>query len=241
MSILNAVLGGASILGGLLGASKQAKAAKQAAAAQERAMQEQLRLQREQQEYARAQYQPYQEYGASELAQLRDPNASFMASPDYQFRLQGGLNAVTQNRATRGTLQSGATLKGLSNYGQDTAANEFGNWYNRKMQGVGIGQGAVGGLVNAGSQYANNAGNVYGNIGQNQAQLAYDKGNLQAGQFGMLSGAAQGAIGSPFVNSLNNRYFTKPVNNAFAGGFGGGIGGGIAGGMSSGLGGFYRG
>jgi hypothetical protein len=211
--ILNAVLAGAQLLSGFLGSSKQAKAAKQAAEAERRAQEQALALQREQFAYAKEQNAPYQAIGLAGLNALRDPNANFTASPDYQYRVNQGLGAINENRLARGMFQSGATGKALTQYGQREGSNEFGNWYNRQMGLVGVGQGGVGNAQSAGSQYAVNAGNIYGNMGQIQANRYNTLGNIQANQFGMLSGAAQGAIGSPFANQAQsglNRYFSKP-------------------------------
>jgi len=158
MSILTAVLGGASLLSGILGSNKQAKAAKQAAEAERRAQEQALALQREQFAYAKELNAPYQATGLAGLNALRDPNANFMESPDYQYRVNQGLSAINNNRLARGMFQSGATGKALTQYGQREGSNEFGNWYNRQMGLVGIGQGGVGNAQGAGSQYATNAG-----------------------------------------------------------------------------------
>jgi hypothetical protein len=52
--------------------------------------------------------------------------------PGYQFRLDEGLKAIERARASKGLLNSGATLKDLVRYSQDYASNEFGKAYDRK-------------------------------------------------------------------------------------------------------------
>jgi hypothetical protein len=55
--------------------------------------------------------------------------------PGYRFRLDSGLGALQNSAAARGTLRSGATLKGLNDYAQNFASQEYGNVANRSLQG----------------------------------------------------------------------------------------------------------
>lgn len=48
---------------------------------------------------------------------------NFKNSSGYNFDLKQGTNAITGNAATNGLLNSGSTLKAVSNYGQNTANN----------------------------------------------------------------------------------------------------------------------
>lgn len=52
----------------------------------------------------------------------------FQASPDYNFRLKEGSRNLNAFNAAKGVLGSGAALKSLVDYGQNTAAAEYGNW-----------------------------------------------------------------------------------------------------------------
>lgn len=51
--------------------------------------------------------------------------------PGFQERLKQGQQALERSAAARGTLLTGGTLKGLQQFGQDFASNEYGNVYNR--------------------------------------------------------------------------------------------------------------
>ena len=53
--------------------------------------------------------------------------------PSYQWRLQQGQDALERSAAGRGGLQSGATLKALTNYAQGAASQEYQNAFNRFM------------------------------------------------------------------------------------------------------------
>jgi hypothetical protein len=93
----------------------------------------------------------------------------FQADPGYAFRLSEGQQALERSAAARGGLFSGGMLKDLTKYNQDFASNEYGNafnrWninqsnkYNRLANLAGLGQVSTGQLVNAGQNYANQAG-----------------------------------------------------------------------------------
>jgi len=54
--------------------------------------------------------------------------------PGYQFRLRSGREALERGAAARGTLRTGGTLRDIMDYGQNFAAQEYGNIYNRALQ-----------------------------------------------------------------------------------------------------------
>lgn len=190
-SIAAATIASSAIAGGaaLYGASQQSKAAKKAASAQQNATNQTLQLQREQYNQTRADQEPWRLAGVNALGQLSDPNANFQASPDYQFRMNAGLEGVTQNRAVNGLLNSGSALRGLNDYAQNTASNEFGNWWNRQSGLAGVGQAANTANQQAGSNYANNSSNALMNNANQQGQSAYYQANAQAQGAGQLAGA----------------------------------------------------
>lgn len=64
--------------------------------------------------------------------------------PSYQFRFGQGQQALENSAAAGGTLLSGNTLKGLINYGQNAASQEYGNAYNRALETYGVGAQAAG-------------------------------------------------------------------------------------------------
>lgn len=181
-----AVIGaGASIYG----ASQQASAARDAANASKKATDATLALQREQYNQTRADQEPWRLAGQNALGQLANPNANFQASPDYNFRMQAGLEGVTQNRAVSGLLNSGSALRGLNDYAQNTAASEFGSWWNRQAGLAGVGQAANQTNAQAGSAYANSSQNALMQNAQTQGQSAYYAGNAAAQGAGQVAGA----------------------------------------------------
>lgn len=118
--------------------------------------------------------------------------------PGYQFRLAQGEQAIQNAKSANGTLFSGATAKGLSDYAQNTASNEYGNVYNRAMQQyqtqlnsqntlynryaglAGTGQQATQQANQSAQNYANQGTNTYLTTGAQQGQYALDAGSARA-------------------------------------------------------------
>lgn len=65
--------------------------------------------------------------------QTPDENA-VLSDPGYKFRLSQGQKALETSAAARGTLNTGGTLKGIVDYGQALASQEYGNVFNRAVQ-----------------------------------------------------------------------------------------------------------
>lgn len=167
------IAGGAAIAGGAMASSASKKAAKTQAASADRASQ----IQQENFEQTREDLMPYKQAGDTSLNQLMGQMGSngyfnqtytgqdIYSDPSYQFRLQQGQDAIQSSAAAQGGLLSGATLKALQNYGQESASQEYSNAYNRfnadqtnrynRLSNlVGIGQNAAAQVGNAGAQTA---------------------------------------------------------------------------------------
>ena len=128
----------------------------------------------------------------------------FETDPGYMFRLSEGNKALSRSGAGR-VLDSGATMKDLLRFGQNTASDEFLNAYNRDaankarkfnfLAGVsGSGQQAANTLVNAGTQISNNIGNSIAARGNARA----------AGIVGTYN-----SIGSGINNAIQNYQFDR--------------------------------
>lgn len=166
-----AVVGAATVAGSMYSSRQAGKAAKTQAASADRASQ----IQQENFEQTRKDLMPYKQAGDTSLKQLMGQMGSngyfnqnftgqdIYSDPGYQFRLQQGQDAIQSSAAAQGGLLSGATLKALQNYGQESASQEYGNAYNRfnadqtnrynRLSNlVGIGQNAAAQVGNAGAQ-----------------------------------------------------------------------------------------
>lgn len=129
------------------------------------------------------------------------PEDIMKMDPGYQFRMDQGLNATKNSAVARGGLDSGATLKALTRFGQDYASGEFGNVYNRLAGVSGAGQTATGQNQASGTNMANNVSN-----------LTTDAGNARAA--GIVGGAnawgnAATGVGSAFNNYQNSEILRK--------------------------------
>ena len=170
-----AMVGAAAVgaAGSAYASKKSSSAAKTQAASADRASQ----IQQKNFEQTRKDLMPYKQAGDTSLSQLMGqmtPDGYFnqtytgqdiYSDPSYQFRLQQGQDAIQSSAAAKGGLLTGATLKALQNYGQESASQEYSNAYNRfnadqtnrynRLSNlVGIGQNAAAQVGNAGAQTA---------------------------------------------------------------------------------------
>lgn len=117
--------------------------------------------------------------GSAEGNALAGPDYSaFYQSPDYQFRMNEGLNAVQGSAAARGGLYSGNALRGIQDYGQGLAAGEFGNYVNRQLALAGMGQAATTQAGQGALMTGANVGNLL--VGQGNARASGIVGQTNA-------------------------------------------------------------
>ncbi len=127
----------------------------------------------------------------------------FQADPSYAWRLGQGVKAQDQSAAAKGTLLSGAQQQALTDYGQNSASQEYANWYNRLM-----GQ-------NTYNLQGNLATNAQG-FGEQQQQYADQTGQWN-NALAMLTGVA--GMGNSATSSLAgaNTGATGAAGNALTG------------------------
>ena len=221
------ISGGASLAGGLIGASGARKAAETQAAATREA----IAQQRQMFDIQNEQLRPYRETGYSALSDIAGMKPyltkqfgqeDFQAGidPSYNFRLQQG-NLATTNLANRsGGLIGGNALQGLTDYGQGAASTEFQNAFNRfqgqrtniynTLAGIaGIGQ-------NAQQQTTNLAKDVTGNIGQATIGIGNAMAGGQIGVANALSGGFQGAGDAYTLSNMLASKGNAPTNYGVA-------------------------
>lgn len=140
--------------------------------------------------------------------------AAFKTSPDYQFRFGEGIKALDRSAASKGMLLSGAQTKAVSDYGQNTASGEFGNYLNRLYTLAGLGNSTQQGLAGTNSGLSASSGNLT------------TQGGIARG-----SSYAQGAnaLASGIGQATNNAMFLGTLGlTGGMGGWGGGGGGGVS-------------
>ena len=118
-----------------------------------------------------------------------DPTSALKNTPGYSSRYNEGLK--TANNSIAGSMLSGNALRGLTDYGQTFASNEFNNEFNRRSALAGIGQNAD-----------TTAGNWSIGQGGNAANLALQQGQNQSNMYGNMNNIAQGTI-SNYLNYQN--------------------------------------
>lgn len=130
-------------------------------------------------EQQRADQEPWRQSGMKALAGLEGNNfmQDWQKDPGYQFRMNEGMKAINANASARGGLNSGATLKALTRYGQDYASSEYDKAYNRNYN-----------RLSSLAGFGNNATNM-----NNQNAGAYGQ-SVAGNQIGMGNAAASNQI-----------------------------------------------
>lgn len=109
----------------------------------------------------------------------------FTNSPGYQFGLKQGQDAVTSSRAASGGLQSGATLKALTEYGQDYAGTKANDYLNQLFSVAGFGQAAT-----------NNTNALQSNYGNSVARTNEQTANALGSSYATQANAWNNALGN---------------------------------------------
>jgi hypothetical protein len=235
---------GAMALGSIAGGIISAGGAQDAARTQADAANRAADLQKQQFDQQMALQEPYRQAGLTGQNRLMEllglgGNAGaagygqyardfgmqdFQQDPGYQFRLGEGLKAMSRQAGARGGLISGQTMKGLEDYRQASASQEYGNAFNRyqtnrqnQLQPLGnlmsSGQAAASNQAGQAGQYGVNAGNLMGQAGQ--AMAAGQMG--AANSIGNALSSSASAYGNYLQSSQNqanfNRMFPSSVSN----------------------------
>lgn len=148
----------------------------------------------------------------------------FQADPGYQFRMDEGNKGIERSAAARGGQLSGATMKALARFGQDTASNEYQNSYNRfnndqttqynRLSGIaGTGQQQVNALGQAGQNYAGSVGNNTMNAANNVANNTIGAGNARAASYMATGNAVNNAIGTGVNTWQQQNYLNNMGSN----------------------------
>lgn len=145
-----------SIAGGLLGSNAAGNAADAQVAASGAATAEQRR----QFDLIRSDLAPFREQGVNALLQFAQENLGPLeATPQFNFLLNQGVNALDRSAAARGKLLSGQQVKAVQGFGNDLARQSSDARLNRLASLAGIGQSAT----TSGGQFGANAAANIGN------------------------------------------------------------------------------
>jgi hypothetical protein len=198
-------------------ASKQAKATTEAANISAQGNREALALQQRMYDEGVARQQPWLQAGTgaiNELAAGLAPGGKYSTpfsqtnwqqDPGYAFRLSEGQKALDRSAAARGGLISGGALKAAARYGQDMGSQEYQNAFNRyygernqmlnPLQSLaGVGQTSANTIGASGANYAGAANQLAMTNAANQGNLALQRGNIAATQYGNYGNALNTAL-----------------------------------------------
>jgi hypothetical protein len=208
-------------------ASKQADATTEAANISAQGMREALALQERMYNEGIKRQQPFLDIGTNalnRLVALNQPGANaaqfIQTDPGYAFRLSEGQKTLDRQAAARGGLISGGALKAATRYGQEMGSQEFGNAYNRMAGLAQLGPSAAGVQNTLGTNYANQANQLGMTNVANQGNLALQRGNIAATQYGnygnvlgnalakynFSGGSGGGYSGAGQVNPVSGEY-----------------------------------
>lgn len=209
------------IVGGIFGSDasqKEADAAQQAMAQQNSTYQTNS-----------GNFSPYINSGRATLSQLlsglqsgafqTNVNPQTLANdPGYQFQMQQGQQALQRSAAAKGMLNSGAFAKGLDQYSQGLAGQQYQNAWNRNFQQNQANYGNLYNLANMGS----NASNQLAGLGQNYANSM----SSLWGAYGSAQAGKDQAWGNAFSSGLRDLGSTLSNGASAMGGGGGAMSGG---------------
>lgn len=154
------------------------------------------------------------------------------ATPGYQFNLQQGTQAINENAAATGNLQSGNTGVALEKYGQGLASTTYQQAYQNALQQYQTNYSDLLGGTNVGLQSAGQLGAEGEAAAGNIANTDLTGANMQANQINNAAAArASGYVGSAnawgnALNGASNSLTSGLLMNSIYGGGGSGGGGG---------------
>ena len=119
----------------------------------------------------------------------------YVESPYYNFLLDKGTEARKHAASAGGGIESGRTYKALTEYGQNLASQDYGDWLNRKYQSIAPYQSMAG----VGQSTATQMGQNALNLGTSLANNAMYAGGVQAQNY-----MNQGDIWSNALTGLTN-------------------------------------
>lgn len=198
-----AVVGGAAVVNGLVGAYTASNATDAQVAAQNKA----IAVQQQQYAQTRSDLSGYRDMGGSAGKTLQDQlpfltspismdQATLEKTPGYQFAKTQGLKAVQNSAAARGLGVSGAALKGAATFATGLADNTYQNQFNNENVNRTNAYNRLKGLVDTGENAAAQTG-TFGAIAAN---------NISSSATGIGNAEAAGAnkIGNSVTAGVNN-------------------------------------
>ncbi len=204
---MSGFIAGSVIQGGAsyAGAKAQERAADRATAEQKRQFERQIELQ-----------EPFRLAGVNALPELIEASRytpfsmdQFQQDPGYAFRMREGLKALDRSAAARGGLLGGNQLRGVTQFGQDLASQEYTNAFNRYQAERAAKLNPLQSLVGMGQTNAATMAQQAGQYGQSMAENALMRGNMKASQYAGLANAATSGLSGYLNQQQSQKWMDK--------------------------------
>lgn len=153
------------------------------------------------------------------------PNVSmtFEEDPGYAWRTSEGNKALDRSAASKGALYSGGQLRALTDYNQNAASNEYGNWWNRAQQDYGNRVQGANNYLNLLTGMSGQGASAQAGVNSANSSLTQGMGNsLMAGGNAASAGAQQsGQTWANAIGSAGNNLLTAGLYYGMGSGDGG--------------------
>jgi hypothetical protein len=203
------------------GAYTSSQAGKAGAAAQKGAANAANAEQAREFDIAQQNQQPFLQAGqnAVNLQQryLSGDTSGFNQSPDYQFAVQQGTQALDRGAAAKGNLWGGGADADRISLGQGLATQYATNYWNKLAGMAGQGQTSANQLGVLGANVANQTGNNLTNAAQANASSYANSANSwnnALGQIGNIAGQYYQQNGNPFATTSSGTSYSNLGNTA---------------------------
>lgn len=137
----------------------------------------------------------------------------------YQFGLNQGLTAQSNQLGARGMRNSGAAIKAATRYGNDYATTKYDNAFNRIVANrsaqlnplqslAGASQTGASTVANSGNNYATTVGGNQTALGNALGANSLAQGNIWGGALNQLGSAAKGWYSGSQIDGFNGNALT---------------------------------
>jgi hypothetical protein len=145
---------------------------------------------------------------------------TFQEDPGYAWRTSEGNKALDRSASAKGAMYSGGQMKALTNYNQNAASNEYGNWWTRANQDYGN-------RVQQANNYINLLSGISGQGANMQSGVnSANSGLTQGGGSMLMAGGNAASAGAQNANNQMWNGITSAGNNLLTAGLYYGMGSG---------------
>lgn len=162
----------------------------------------------------REQLAPYVEVGTEALNKIRsvflEGNMDeFYDSPDYQFSLEQGEQALERKQSASGSRFGGGAIKEALKFSQGLASGEFNNFFNRLKSLADMGGNAAAGVANTAADAGQSIASMTTAGANTQAEIEMARNRANQGTVSNLTSLYQY---NQMLDRLNPQQTNQPMN-----------------------------